>query len=320
MSGTQLSAALFAMRMPQPSPAGLSNKGQGSHSGVRVAGIREAVFGLLPYLVGHVRRRDENARLGTEPLTHAERIRTHSPFSAVHPTKDPARVHQQFAPAAAQVDAARRALIQLLRPRQDGAAGRRRARRARLYVRWHDDVLMRREDPLAVLQLLLQRVRPLVKRGGQLLEGAHGIQAAQEAKVRDEDRVGRTACPWYPILRAHGIHTAEALVARSEEDVVSAAVPLPEVGHGALQVVRSHLDIGRRAFRVAGLTVGCEEWHEKEVSRVRVECAHCGVAQQRVQEAPLGRVHGISPVVVPFAHLVGVRMNCRGASTELESE
>eukprot|EP00964_Phaeocystis_antarctica_P149783 scaffold117006_cov71-Phaeocystis_antarctica.AAC.2 len=182
-----------------------------------------------------------------------------------------------------------------LKPRQDGAAGRRRARLTRLYVRWHDDVLMRREDPLAVLQLLLQRVRPLVK----LCIGAHGAQAAQEAKVRDEDRVLRK-------LLTHGIHSAEALVARSEEDVVSAAVPLPEVGHGALQVVRSHCHIYVRASDVASLAVDCEDRHKEEVSRVWVQRAHGGIAQERAQEAPVGRVESVTPVTLAVTELVVV--------------
>ena len=59
---------------------------------------------------------------------------THRFRPPVIPPPDAARVHQQVAPAAAEIDAVRRALAQLLGPRQDGAAGPRRARRARTYV------------------------------------------------------------------------------------------------------------------------------------------------------------------------------------------
>ena len=127
--------------------------------------------------------------------------------------------------------------------RREGAA--RHARGDTLGHAWDDDVLMRREDPLAILQLLLQRSRRLVKLGGQPFECGHGAEVAQEAKMGYEDRVRRK-------LRGHGIHIAEPFVARGKKHVVSAAVPLPKVGHGALQVVDSHLDIRRRATRVAG--------------------------------------------------------------------
>ena len=136
-------------------------------------------------------------------------------------------------------------------------------RHATLGHAWDDDVLVRREDPLAVLQLLLQRSRRLVKLGGQPFECGHGVEVAQEAKMGYEDRVRRK-------LLGHGIHIAEPFVARGKEDVVSAAVPLPEVGHGALQVVRSRCHICLRAAGVAGLAEECEGRHKEEVSRVWV--------------------------------------------------
>ena len=88
----------------------------------------------------------------------------------------------------------------------------------------------------------------------------------------DEDRFCRK-------IRGQKLHAAEPLITRCEEDVVRAAVPLPEIGHGAPQMVRSHLDISVGAIRVAGLTVGCKKRHEEEVSRVWVERAYGGVAE-----------------------------------------
>ena len=124
--------------------------------------------------------------------------------------------------------------------------------------------------------------------------------------MRDEDRVLRK------LLVQHGIHITEPLVARGEEDVIGATVPLPEVGHGALQVVRSLCHICPRAPGVAGMAVECEGRHKKEVSREWVESAHGGIAQERAQEAPVGRVERVNPVTFAVAELVVVRMDWLG--------
>eukprot|EP00964_Phaeocystis_antarctica_P014726 scaffold8130_cov69-Phaeocystis_antarctica.AAC.7 len=199
-----------------------------------VASGRQAVLGQCPRAVGYARGRDANARLGTggrvakllvEPLPHAERVRTHSPSSAVHPTPDAARMHKQVAPAAMQVDADRRAVVHLLGPWQSGAAARRLARRAG-HVPWHDDVFVWREAPPILPQLPLQGTW-LGKLVREFVEGGHAAsEAGHQPKVRDVDRALRRA-------HGHGVHVAESLVARGKENMVCTAVPLPEERHAA---------------------------------------------------------------------------------------
>ena len=169
-------------------------------------------------------------------------------------------------------------------PRLPAEAGR---RRAAPLVRRHDHVLVRRMTPFARALLPHQLRGRRLKGAGEPFERRHPAGTAEQPPVRDEDRGPARD-------RARAVHPAEALVARREEDVVGAAMPLPEEGHGAAQVERRQLDVGAGAPHVTRHGIVREERHQEEVGLVRVGRAHRRVPEEAAQEAPLGRVDTVA--------------------------